>query len=388
MVRGFYVIGDKADGFVGMDFISYMAGKDTTVIADVYLNEKGLKGAKNVVFTGNYYNALLVNLWAIADNGSYQLNNSSSLTNFGEVEEMSDPNKFLFPIVPVQKPQQVMNIVPTPYGSGNTLRARSRILFTKDNCYAANHSYSSSETYGDPVNCYAASSPDLFKPSPFAFYKDNTASLSAVALFDETNHCFVVNSLSNYSAPTYFNKASVSGTAFDTDQTKYSPVRNLVYGENGYGNAGRSYALMSNENGEYFVYCFTVGSATTITANAAYDIDLTVATEFANADHYTFFSMQPIVLYSVGAKLYAYDYYRKECQLVNTFDSNITYLTMDYNTNNDPKHIWIATYGTTGKIYGYSIADNQNAINVTPVKHEVFETNLKVVKMAYRNIAN
>ena len=145
---------------------------------------------------------------------------------------------------------------------------------------------------------------------------------------------------------------------------------------------------MSNENGEYFVYCFTVGSATTITANAAYDIDLTVATEFANADHYTFFSMQPIVLYSVGAKLYAYDYYRKECQLVNTFDSNITYLTMDYNTNNDPKHIWIATYGTTGKIYGYSIEDNQNAINVTPVKHEVFDTNLKVVKMAYRNLAN
>ena len=41
---------------------------------------------------------------------------------------------------------------------------------------------------------------------------------------------------------------------------------------------------------------------------------------------------------------------------------------MDYNTNNDPKHIWIATYGTTGKIYGYSIEDNQNAINVTPVR--------------------
>ena len=62
---------------------------------------------------------------------------------------------------------------------------------------------------------------------------------------------------------------------------------------------------------------------------------------------------------------------------------------MDYESNNDTKHFWVATYaGGKGKVYGYNIADNQNAIEVSPVSHEVFETGVKVVKMAYRNVAN
>lgn len=388
MVRGFYLVGDKSDGAVGVDFLSYISGRDTSVVKDVYANTKGLKGAENALFTGYYYSPEYCNFWIVANNGSYQIEKEAELTTVKEMADMSNPEEFIFPTVSVPKPQQVINIVPTPYGTANTNRARSRLMFTRDHVYGTSL-MTPPEAYGNPINCYRASSPDLFKVAPYVFYKDNTTYLSALVLFDRTNYCFVRgNSFSNYGAPTYCIKVSNNGTPFYFDQTKYTPVRDLVYGENGYGNGGRSYALMNNENGEYFVYCFTVNSAASITANVSYQIDMSVATEFAQADFYTFFSMQPIVLYSVGAKLYAYDYARKECKLVNTFDSNITYLAIDFHSSQDPTHLWVATYGGTGKVYGYKVDDNQNAINVTPVEHEVFETDLKVVKMVYRNYAS
>ncbi len=389
MVRGFYLVGDKADGTVGMDFMSFIEGRDTSVISNVYNNTKGLKGAKSAVFTGYYYSADPINFWVIAENGSYQLEKSASLTEFAEMNEMSDPNTFIFPTVPVSKPQQLMDILPHPFGKANTNRCRSynRIMLTKDAAYSTSM-MSLPEAYGNPFNRYSTASTELFKLSPYIFHKDNAASVSAIMLFDETNHCFSRCNYSSYAAPTYCTKMSNTGTPFYLDQTKYTPVRDLVYGQNGYGNAGRSYALMNNENGEHFIYTFTVASASSITAHAAYDVDLSVAVDFDKAEYYTFFSMQPIILYSVGAKLYAYDYARNECKLVNTFDSEITYLAMDYESNNDTKHIWVATYdGAKGKIYGYNIEDNQNAINVTPVVHEVFETGVKVVKMVYRNVA-
>ena len=86
MVRGFYLMGDKADGTVAMDFMSYIEGRDTSIISDVYKNTKGLKGAKSGVFTGYYITADVINLWVMAENGSYQLENSASLT---EISEMS-----------------------------------------------------------------------------------------------------------------------------------------------------------------------------------------------------------------------------------------------------------------------------------------------------------
>ena len=124
-----------------------------------------------------------------------------------------------------------------------------------------------------------------------------------------------------------------------------------------------------------------------ITANAERTIDLGVATDFSEADHYAFYSMQQILLYAAGTKLYAYDYARNECKLVKDFEAEITHLAMDFNSNNDNNHFIVATYDDAekGVVYGYSIEDNQNAINVTPVEAEEWHTDLKVVKVEYRN---
>lgn len=389
-VRGHYIVGDKADGSVGIDFLSFIEGRDTIVMSDIFVNTKNIKGAKNAVFTGTYYSEPAINLWVMSESGSYQVENSASLTKIKELDEMSDPGSFIFPTIPVSEPQQVMDIIPHALGKSNSNRCRgARVILTKDNCFATSM-ITLPEAYGNPINRYSSSSAELFRPSKYVLYRENQRIIqSGMCLYDKTNHCFSrFTSWSSYSAPTLCAKLSNDGPPFYFDQTKYSPVRDMVYGENGYGNSGRSYALMSNENGEYFVYWILVEAYNNIKAQAAYDIDLSSATEFAQATNYAFYSMQPIILYSVGAKLYAYDYIRKDCKLIKTFEDPITYLAMDYSSNDDPNHFFVATYGSTGKIYGFDLEDNQNAINVTPVEREQFETDLKVVRMVYRNHSN
>ena len=144
---------------------------------------------------------------------------------------------------------------------------------------------------------------------------------------------------------------------------------------------------MRDTDGNYYVYMFLVSSS--ISAKAERSIDLSIATDFAQADHYAFYSMQQIILYSVGSKLYAYDYSRHENKLIRDFGTEVTYIGMDYNSNNDPNHLLVATYGNgKGVVYGYSVTDNQNLIEAKPVEGEEWHTDLKVVKIEYRNAAN
>ena len=385
-VRGFYLFGDKEDGTVGLDFISMIEGKEPFVIENVLNNDLDLKGAKDFIFSGHYSETTL-SLWALTETGNSRVEYGSSLDKFNFVDERSNPDDFIFPTIPVTKPMNIVNVEPRAFGKNNIDVSRSyRMVLTENELFFA--SILIGEAYGNPVNRYSSSSKVLYKPSKYVFYKGNSASVSYYLFYDETNHCFTRMNGSTFGF-TYTPKMTNNGVPFYWDQTQYESVRDLVYGQNGYGNAGRSYALMRNTNGEYFVYLFSVNHyyPTMIPATAEKTIDLAVATDFAQAGHYAFYSMQPVILYAVDSKLYAYDYYRNECKLINDFGADITYLAMDYNSNNNTNHIIVATYNNTDKgvVYGYSIEDNQNAINVTPVEGEEWQTDLKVAKVEYRN---
>lgn len=390
-VKGFYLFGDKEDGTVGLDFISMIEGRDNIVVTDILNNSLNLCEAEDLFFTGFYspyphFN----NLWAVTKSGSCQIENSSSMTSFNLMEESGNTELFIFPTIPVTKPMKVINVWPNSFGNTNLNRARTaRILCTENEVFNGSF-YGATEAYGNPINRYSTTSSELFKPSKYVFYK-NASNVSYIGLYDETNHRFVrLNS--SYSSATYSATLTDTGTPFYFDQTKYESLRSLIYGENGIGNAARSYALMRNTEGNYFIYLFTVNNylATGTVAHAERSIDLNVATDFSQANHYAFYSMQQILLYAAGTKLYAYDYARNECKLVKDFGAEITHLAMDYNSNNDVNHIIVATYNNTDKgiVYGYTIEDNQNVINVTPVEGEEWHTNLKVVKVEYRNAAN
>ena len=384
-VRGFYLFGDKEDGNVGLDFVSIMEGRDTFVVKNVLNNDLNLKGAENIFFSGTY-TSTSSRLWAFTESGDYRVECGAAQTSFNLMPEVSDLDKLFFPTVEVKKPYNLVDVHPYAYGSSNTDNSRSnRLMLTENEIFFG--SMLSGEAFGNPVNRYSSSTTELYKPSKYVFYK-HSSYISYYLFYDEENHCFTRMNGATYSF-TYTPKLANDGAPFYWDQTQYDAVRDLVYGQNGVGNAGRSYALMKDTNGDYFVYLFTVGhySPSMITANAERTIDLGVATDFSEADHYAFYSMQQILLYAAGTKLYAYDYARNECKLVKDFEAEITHLAMDFNSNNDNNHFIVATYDDAekGVVYGYSIEDNQNAINVTPIEAEEWHTDLKVVKVEYRN---
>ena len=384
-VRGFYLFGDKEDGTVGLDFVSIMADRDTFVVNDILNNDLELKGAENLFFSGKY-SSTSTRFWAMTESGAYRVECGSAQTSFNLLPDLSNLDNLFFPTVETKKPYKLVDIWPHSFGSANTDNTRTnRIMLTENEIFLA--SMLSGEAFGNPINCHTSMG-KLYKPSKYVFYK-SSASVSGYAFYDEENHCFTKATSSSKYTPKITNAA---GDPFYWDQTQYEAVRDLVYGENGVGNAARSYALMRDINGDYFVYLFNVDYSysygTTATAKAESKIDLSVATDFSDADHYAFYSMQQILLYAAGTKLYAYDYARKECKLVKDFEAEITHLAMDYNSNNDNNHFIVATYDDAAKkgvVYGYNIEDNQNEINVTPAEAEVWETGLKVVKVEYRN---
>lgn len=388
-VRGFYLFGDKEDGTCGMDFVSMVEGRDTSVVTDIFDNTAQLRHAENLVFTGTYSEAT-TQLWAVAENGSASLQFSSTMERFGVRSDMSI-DKLLFPTIDMTRPTRVLDVFPHAFGSANTCMARTyRCLLTDEGVFFT--SLYGAEAYGNPVNCYSSGSDELVKVAPYAFYNGSSSYFSTLGLYDLTNHRFVRFNGGNY-AVSNLAQYSAATSPFSPDQTVYTPVRDLIYGENGRGNSGSSYALMGDVDGNYFVYVFRITGyyASGMSKSSARQIDTAVAQNFEHASHYAFYSQQPVILYSVGADLWAYNYNTNKAKKVNTFDGDITYLAMDAHSDDNNDDFIVATYSTSekGVVRKFEIADDPNDITVTEKEYQTksypWKTDLKVVKVEYRN---
>lgn len=331
-------------------------------------------------------------LYAVTDDGSYPLTHSSSESKIAFAE--TDFNEMAWPTIStIKKPLKVLDIWPHAYGSGNNMRSRtSRFVLTDQAMFFG--SLYQGESYGNPANCYVQGDDKLVELAPYGFYPDNSSYTSTVYLFDRTNHKFV--KLANtYSANT--NLAKITDTkegAFWLDQTEYTPVRDLVYGENGKGNNGASYALMNDADGKYYVYIFRAASAYQFVKMMSKNIDLSVATDFTKASHYAFYSNQYVILYSVGKDLWAYNYNSNKAQKLKTFDGEITYMAFDVHSDDNPDDIIVATWSDAEKgiVYKYEMEDSPNELKINEkdyaTKNYPWKTNLKVVKVEYRNCSD
>lgn len=391
-VQGFYLFGDKADGTCGLDFVSMVEGRDTSVVTDIFDNKKGLRHAENLIFSGAHpYDETKMCLWMVTGDGSYSLEHSSSLDKFSILEDKT-PESMIFPTVDIQRPIKIVEVHPHALGSSNTQVARSaRCIVTEGEVYFSG--ITGGEAYGNPISCYKAGSSDLVKLSPYVFYAGNNMSANSLAFYDLTNHCFVKTNAAYYSATNVVKISESSSTPFSLDQTTYASVRDLVYGENGRGTSGSSYALMKDTDGNYFIYVFRISgySTASISKSTAKQIDTSVATDFDKSSHYAFYSVQPILFYSVGADLWAYNYNTNKAKKINTFGGEITYLAMDANSADNYGDIIVATYSDSEKgiVRKFEVADDPNDIIVSEKVYKTasypWKTDLKVVKVEYRN---
>lgn len=392
-VKGYYLYGAKEDGLAAMDFVSFI-GKDTTIVRDVFKNEKQLKNPKNLIFMGYYYSDFLCNLWATSEDDYAEVESSPNLASFSCME--TDVNSMCYPTLDaVKKPLKFVDMYPhATETSGNNSNSRVRLLFTENEIFSGQF-MSAPEIYANPVNRYATTGAEgekLYKPAPYAFIKrPASTSVYSYIVFDRTNHEFAFIA-GNYAAPTSSQHFTPSTDlapegSFFWDQKKYDTVRDIVYGYSGMN--GRCYALMNDANGKYYVYQFVPSTnyySSYCQKVAGYDINMDIATDIDKATNYAFFTKQPYLLYTVGSKLYVLDYSRNRCEMVKDFGDEISYLAMDMSSEYVATQFRVCTYSTAnkGNIYKYNIADDVNNIKISQLADH-WKTDLRVVKFEYRN---
>ncbi len=391
-VRGFYLFGDKEDGTCGIDFVGMIEEKDTAVITDMFNNTAKIKGAENLIFLGDRsIRTDLEGLWAITKDGSYQLSYTATDSKIN-VNDHSMDDVIWNTITTIHKPFKVLDIQPHAFGPSNMMTSGTWRCVMTDQATFFGTLYQG-ENYGNPINCYTSGSSELTELSPYVFYKANSSYVSAIAFYDKTKHKFVRQNAAYYSMTNLADYTETSETPFSLDQTKYSPVRDLVYGENGYGNKGASYALMNDADGNYYVYMFSIAStyANGFTKSLARTIDKTAAVDIDKASHYAFYSQQPILLYAVGNDVWAYNYNTKKAAKIKSFNGEVTYLAMDYDSAGNPDDVIVATYSPTekGTVYKFEMEDDPNVLGMKEKEYATpnypWKTNLKVVKVEYRN---
>ena len=128
--KGFFVLGEKEDGTVGMDMISM--AKDTIVLKNL-LEGNGLpelRGPMRVMYTGSHYSETpAMKLWISTESGSYYLD----LTSFasGPMNTLRSMTYSGFPM------PDMLNVVDMAAKRYYTSMTMSRDMMTEDYVYGA-----------------------------------------------------------------------------------------------------------------------------------------------------------------------------------------------------------------------------------------------------------
>lgn len=377
LMKGFYVLGDKEDNTVGIDFLSLSS--DTVLVKNIFTNSLGLQGAEDLIFSGYYFNKALQTLQLVTKSGSHRISSFIQESSVFDVDPTQKDEYYFFPTMDVQKPMKIVDMFPRQGTAGTSWCRSCRGFLTEDACFLG--MVTGGESYGNPINRYSQYSESLFKPYKTAFY--NFYSYFYTILYDLDSECFVGTNSYAISAKYFKNMIDNPSDVFPWKQEN----RTILYGEND-AKSGKSFALMKDlgDNSKYYVYVFKVNMSNASKLLAA-EINSATVTNFAQASHYTFYGNQSVILYSVGSQLWGYNYATGNApQMLKDFGAEITYLSMEPISSSNALDVAIATYDASnkGKIYKYRMNDDPNTVEITPIDNCEWNTDLKVVKLEYR----
>jgi hypothetical protein len=170
--------------------------------------------------------------------------------------------------------------------------------------------------------------------------------------------------------------------------------RTLVYGENtrntdGGATDGNSFAVMKDNSNNFYIYKFYANGATPLKRDL-YTVS-SIATDFDKADFYAFSSRRTVVFYSVGNRLYAYDYnkgFEKAYQFADLSSDEITMLKFDTQIDFATNALYVATYnaGTKGRLRRYMIGTDPNIVTIAPVNRSDWNGLIKIKDMNWRAV--
>jgi hypothetical protein len=186
--------------------------------------------------------------------------------------------------------------------------------------------------------------------------------------FDAENQRFMT--YANFASATSTIPADVAGDIFSWNLA--SQGRTLVYGENsrntdGGSTNGNSFAIVKDNTGNHYIYKFYATSGSP-----------------KKRDLYT-------VFYSVGNKLYAYDYNKgleKFYQFPELSTDEITMLKLDTQIDFATNSLYVATYNATtkGRLRRYMVGSNPNTVDITPVDRSDWQGLVKIKDMNWRGV--
>ncbi len=392
--RGFLMLGDDPKtGYARLDMLSMPPDRDTLMFEDVMKEGEvlPLTGARKIIYGGQAavedYEHLPL-LYAIGDNGAYRLNYFGNFTLRGEFNDLS----IIEMSYPHAKPMRVHDVFPR---QGSTLNNRTRTYrgyITDDVAVMA--LMVGSETFSEPVNRYSNYDSNLFKPYPLAFCPGALATGydKFCMLYDMDNDKFVVISCATRKFYCIAFPPQNDTGAWKLDAG--SEGRTIVYGENGFEqDRGYHYAIMKDKEGpNYYIYRFLTATSyfgitgVQVIKSPLYKVDLSKAVDFERASHYMFSSNRLAVLYSVGNKLYMYDYTSNKC-VSQEFDGEITCLEAEYCSNYSLEEFFVATFDDTkgsGMVRKMRVPSNAQGEIFLPLEGQAWETSMRVEDIEWK----
>ena len=385
---GLMLMGTGENGNAEVDMISMVS--DTVVVRGI-LSKSGLPALHDpvtILHNGNKdTSSNYGRLWVMTKSGSYYIDRKTMQGNtsktFGSITFITDPlNKQS--LTPILYAPQIRD------RAGNTGNTYTRAMLTSDGNFFPTHTYlTAGDFYQNPCNREESNFGQLLHAAPFLFYA--IGSMTSVMWYDTDNQRFL--NYASFGTGTFSTKPTDNATdAFPWNQA--SVGRTLVYGENtrntdGGATNGNSFAVMKGNSNNFYIYKFYASGATPLKRDL-YTVN-PIATDFDKADFYAFSSRRSVVFYSVGSRVYAYDYnkgFEKAYQFTDLGSDEITMLKFDTQIDFATNALYVATYnaGTKGRLRRLMVGTDPNTVTITPVARSDWDGLIKIKDMNWRAV--
>lgn len=382
ITRGFILASEDKEGYLQMDMIAMPSGKDTIILTDMLKDSElpKMKGARKIIHTGRS-GEKFVRLWALGGDGAYFVDPTSFEGNIS-----NSLMSMLYSSLPITEelyPIDIAGVARDGYGGMN------RAIMC-NNGWVVSTSLYSEEAYGNPKNFVKLETTEPFMPAPYLLYAAGNYN-GAMVLYDKDGERFVkIGSYDDWAT-----KLNDVGTdVFPWNNKELG--RTLVYAENtkntdgGAGN-GNTFALMSNaDKTQFWIYKLYAYNAKKIDG---YDV-IPAANAVANSSLYAFASNRTLMFYTLGNKLYAYDYNKGNEKFYDNLNvgngsDEITMIKFDIQSGSTALNdLYIASYNaTTGGTVRKVTLDisDMNTVTLVPDEKAVWTGLGKVKNMDWRN---
>jgi hypothetical protein len=386
--RGILLMGENEAGNAEADMIAMVID---TAIATGILSASGLPPLKGPITFQHAYGGLAayVKVWVTTTSGGYYLDRQTlkgtTANTLSRLMYITD-NVNKETLKPLVIAPQVNNL------NGNTGNNSARAILTTDgDIFITYFALNSGDFYGNPSNRDKNNPGVLLKAAPYLMYP--VGAMNSFMWYDIANQRFMnFSSMIAVQATPSVTLTDGGSDAFPWNQG--ATGRKLVYAENtrntdGGSTNGNSFAIMKDNSNQCFIYKFYANGTTPAKRNL-YTIK-PLAVNFDKADFYAFSSKRSVVFYSIGNKLYAYDYNpnnEKFYEFPAVGTDAITMLKFDTQIDQATNSLYIGTYNsaTKGTLTRYNVGADPNTVEITAVPKASWSGLVKIKDMNWRGV--